>query len=157
MAAYRFERVGALPAVLIPGTIYFVKRSDNSMDVVTAGTDGAPVYSRRPHVDMVVESTPGLLPADKQFGRYIATCPLELLGDISQVLADDAATNEAVLPVYIGPTLVARATFAAGQAQAAVDILQPIIPAPSVLIFKTPVVQDPTLSGVIGTFAARRI
>lgn len=157
MANVRFERVTELPDNLVPGTIYFVKRADNSMDVVTTGSDGAPVYSRRPHVDMVIESTPGLLPADEQFGRYIATCPLELLGDISAVMADVAAAGVAVLPVFIGPVLVARATFGAGQAQAAIEILQPIIPAPSLLIFKTPAVQDPTLSGVVGTFAARRI
>lgn len=157
MANVRFERVTELPDNLVPGTIYFVKRADNSMDVVTTGSDGAPVYSRRPHVDMVMESTPGPLPVDEQFGRYIATCPLEFLDDKCMVIADAAATNEAVLPVLLGVTLVARARFLAGSAQALIEILQPIIPAPSLLIFRTPAVQDPTLSGVVGTFAARRI
>lgn len=152
-----FARVNALPPVLTPGVLYFIKRPDGLMDVVAAGNDGQPIFSRRPHVDMIVESSPGLLPVDASFGRYIATCPLELLADKCAMIADVAATNQAVLPVFIGVTLIARATFAPGQAQAVVEVLQPAVPAPSILLFRTPAVQDPTLSGVVGTYAARRL
>lgn len=157
MPAVGFARVNALPAVLTTGVLYFLKRPDGMMDVVAAGNDGQPIFSRRPHVDMIIESSPGLLPVDTSFGRYIATGTLELLADKSAMIADVAATNEAVLPVFIGAALVARATFAAGQAQAVVEVLQPIVPGPSILLFMTPAVQDPTLSGVVGTYAARRL
>lgn len=153
----RQDRVTELPAELVEDTIYYVKRGDGDMDVVLVGNDGQPVYAQRQVIQLIGESTPGLLPAGGLFGRYLSTHALELLaGPSSAVIADVAATDEAILPVRVGATTVARARFPAGQAQAVIEILQPIIPPLALMLFEAPAVQDPTLSGVTATWSARR-
>ncbi len=155
-----FQRVNNPPVTPQPGTVYFVRRGvdGDELDLMVADADGDLVRHHVQPAQMLIDSSPGLLPADTIFmPRYLVTADLELLADESAVVADVAATNSSAIRVLVGATLVARATFAAGQAQAAIEILQPVIPSGSLMIFRSPLVQDPTLSGVSGTFAARRI
>lgn len=155
-----FQRIlpSEIPVNPAADTIYFVKRADGEMDLAVEGNDGTLVFTERQVIQLIAESTTGLLPAAALFGRYLSTFRLQLLDPpFSAVIADVAATNETVLPLRVGPTTVARATFAAGSAQALVEILQPVIPAPALMLFETPAVQDPTLSGVTATWSARRI
>lgn len=109
------------------------------------------------HVQMHVESTPGLLPANALFGRYYATEDLELDAALSGMVADVASTNVSVLPVKIGAVTVARATFNPGDVNAVIDVLVPAVVSPALLTFWTPELQDPTLSGVVGTFVGLRV
>lgn len=109
------------------------------------------------HLQMSIESSPGLLPADAEFGRYYATEPLQLVEELCAMIADVAATNESIVSVKIGATTIATATFAPGETDAVVAVLEQDVPVLSLLSFVSPALQDPTLSGVVGTFVARRV
>ena len=116
-----------------------------------------PVSSGPARLHMAITSTtPGLLPANGEFGRYLATEAMTLDESASAMIADVAATNETAISVMLGEITVACFRFAAGSAVATVEILQAAIPAGSLLIPRAPAVQDPTLSGITGTLAANR-
>lgn len=112
------------------------------------------------HIQFIIESSPGLLPANQPFGSYYATEPLDLLPERSGLIVKPdgaAATNEAVIRVMLGATTVMTATLAPAATEATMAVYQAEIPANSLLTFMSPAAQDPTLAGIVGTFVARRV
>lgn len=157
-AGVSFRKVTALPAEpATPDGLYFLLCDDaHSFRLFLANQDGMLIAARLAPIHMTIRAVGGLVPADTEIGRYLATENIELDVLISGMVAEDAATNEAVFTVWRGVDMVARMTFAPGAAQAGVEILMMPVPKDSLLIFRTPVNQDPTLSNVTGTLGARR-
>jgi hypothetical protein len=152
-----FEAVDTIPVDPQAGAIYFQKRPDGELDVAVPDVDGVPVWLRRPHLQMAFRSTGSHLPANDEFGRYLTVEDLELDALLSGAISSTPADEDAIITVSRGVDLVARFTFPAGQSQAIPEIIIPTVPKDNLLIFRSPVTQDATLSGVTGTLGARRI
>lgn len=151
-----FQAVDEIPASPIPGAIYFKLRDDGEFDMAVPTVGGVPIYIRRPHLQMAFRSTGNYLPANDEFGRYLTKEDLELDALLSGAVSETPAAATSIIRVFRGVDLVARFTFPAGQSQATAEIIIPTVPKDNLLIFRSPIAQDATLSGVTGTLGARR-
>lgn len=157
-AGVRFYKYDELPPPPYqPDALIFVKEPGaQEFDFFVTDMAGNLVSMPQPRLQMRFWSTGFLLPANQEFGRYLTKENLELDALLSGAVSEAPATADAVITVVRGVDLVARFTFPAGQSQAIPEIIMPTVPPDNLLIFRTPLTQDATLSGVTGTLGARR-
>lgn len=147
-----FHKVLEMPDAPVADGMYFI-RKDGVVQLVVTGTD-ATVYSALAPVQMVFSSA-GKPAAGAEFGRYRVAQAVLLDQILSGAVAAAGATDAVSIDVMRGADLAARFSWAAGASVATVSIFMPTVAKGDVLIFKTPAVQDATLSGIAGTLVGR--